>query len=157
MSSGVFVNLRQAFLNAPGFWESFLIQKPGNWCKWVEGIDKALTDGYSILGNFVNQIDQPSYQKPGLYLYCEKSKQKRGISQRLYTLFVLKPDGSVQVLDEFKSASKDWAVQLWPTIDAHFIQQSQPLEKRRKQLLEEIHRLEFELNQRRLELEALEP
>ncbi|MGL5081026.1 MAG: hypothetical protein ACRC8A_06015 [Microcoleaceae cyanobacterium] len=156
MNSSVFVNLRQAFLNASGFWESCLIQKQGNWCKWVEGLDKNQTDGYSILGNFVNQVDQLVYQPFGLYLHCEKKKQKQGISERLYTLFVLEPDGTVKVLNELKTASKDWAVQLWPEIDAYFSRQNQPFEQRRQQLLEEIQHLEFELTQRRLELAALE-
>ncbi|MGF1493841.1 MAG: hypothetical protein ACFBSC_15580 [Microcoleaceae cyanobacterium] len=156
MILSVLVNLRKAFLDAPGFWQSYLPQKPGNWCKWVEGVDKTRTDGYSILGNFVNQIDQLIYQVPGLYLYCEKKKQKRDISERLYTLFHLEPDGSVQVLHELKTGSKDWAVQLWPTIDAYFNRQTQPVEQRRQQLLTKIQQLEFELQQCRMELAALE-
>ena len=156
MSQSVLVNLKQAFLESPGFWESHLSPKTGNWCKWVEGIDKTQTDGYSILGEFVSQVDQSAYQKPGLYLYCEKKKQKKGISERLYTLFALEPDGQVQVVNEFKTASKDWAVQLWPEIEAFFIKQTQSTEKRRQQLLAEIQTLEFELNQRKAELTALE-
>lgn len=156
MSQAVLVNLREAFFNAPGFWNSRLLVKAGNWCKLVEGLDKNQTDGYSILGDFVSQLDQIAAQQPGLHLFCEKRKQKQGVSERLYTLFILEPDGSVQVVQELKTASKDWAVQLWPTIDAYFARQQNTVEQRRKQLLLEIQRLEFELKQHRAELEALE-
>ncbi len=156
MSYSILINLKQAFFNAAGFWETRLTPKPGNWCKYVESVDKDRTDGYSILGPFVSQIDQIAQQQPGLYLYCEKKKQKKGISERLYTLFVLEADGNVQVLQEIKTASKDWAVQLWVDIDAYFVRQSRSVERRRQQLLFEIQTLEFELNQRRAELVALE-
>ncbi len=156
MSHSILVNLKQAFFNAPGFWETRLTQKPGNWCKYVESLDKEHTDGYSILGLFVSQLDQLAQQQPGLYLYCEKKKQKQGISERLYTLFVLESDGTVQVLQEIKTASKDWAIQLWVDIDAYFVRQSRSVERRRQQLLAEIQTLEFELSQRRAELTVLE-
>ena len=156
MSHSILVNLKQAFFNASGFWETRFTLKPGNWCKYVESIDKERTDGYSIIGPFVSQLDQLTQQHPGLYLYCEKKKQKQGISERLYTLFVLEYDGIIQVLQEIKTASKDWAVQLWVDIDAYFVRQSHSVERRRQQLLAEIQTLEFELSQRRAELTALE-
>ncbi|HAO11848.1 MAG TPA: hypothetical protein DCQ51_11920, partial [Planktothrix sp. UBA8407] len=111
MTQAVLVNLREAFFNAPGFWQSRFLIKTGNWCKSVDGLDKGRTDGYSILGSFVNQCDQLSTQQPGLYLFCEKKKQKQNVAERLYTLFILEPDGTVEVLNEFKTASKDWGVQ----------------------------------------------
>jgi hypothetical protein len=150
------INLKQAFFNAPGFWQTSLSNKTGNWCKYIESVDKDRTDGYSLMGLFVSQIDQLVQQQPGLYLYCEKKKQKKGISERLYTLFALEADGNVQVLQEIKTASKDWAVQLWAEIDAYFVRQSDSVERRRQQLKAEIQTLEFELNQRRAELVALE-
>lgn len=156
MSYSILINLKQAFFNAPGFWQTRFTPKPGNWCKYVESIDKDRTDGYSILGPFVSQLDQLAQQQPGLYLYCEKKKQKQGISERLYTLFVLEPDGNIEVLQEIKTASKDWAVQLWVDIDAYFVRQSHSVERRRQQLLAEIQTLEFELSQRRSELMTLE-
>ena len=156
MSSSILVNLREAFLSAPGFWESYLSPKAGNWCKFVEAIDRTQTDGYSIEGPFVSQIDRPAMQVPGLYLYCQKGKRKRGSCDRLYTLFVLEPDGTVRVLNEWKTASRDWAIALWPEIEAYFASQTQSVERRRKQLLAEIESLEFELSQRRAELLALE-
>jgi hypothetical protein len=156
MSHSILINLKQAFFNASGFWQTRFTPRPGNWCKYIETIDKDRTDGYSILGPFVSQIDQLAQQQPGLYLYCEKKKQKQGISERLYTLFVLESDGNIEVLQEIKTASKDWAVQLWVDIDAYFVRQSNSVERRRQQLKAEIQTLEFELSQRRAELVALE-
>ncbi|MEL0588301.1 MAG: hypothetical protein U1V55_20970 [Planktothrix rubescens PR222] len=156
MSQAILINLREAFFHAPGFWQSRFLIKTGNWCKSVDGLDKSRTDGYSILGGFVNQCDQLSTQQPGLYLFCEKKKQKQNVTERLYTLFILEPDGSVEVLNELKTASKDWGVQLWPEIDAYFIRQQDSGEKRRQQLMQEIQQLEFELKQRRGELAALD-
>lgn len=156
MTSSVLVNIREAFLNAPGFWESRLFPKPGNWCKLIESIDKTKTDGYSLEGSFVPQINQLACQIPGLYLFCEKKKQKRDATERLYTLFVLEVDGTVEVLNEFKTASKDWAIQLWPEIEAYFSRQTHSVEHRRQQLLQEIQSLEFNLQQKRAELAALD-
>lgn len=150
------INIKQAFFNAPGFWQTSLKTKAGNWCKYIENLDKDRSDGYSIIGPFVSQIDQLVQQQPGLYLYCEKKKQKKGISERLYTLFALEADGNIQVLQETKTASKDWAVQLWAEIDAYFVRQSDSVERRRQQLKAEIQTLEFQLSQRRAELVALE-
>ncbi|NER36851.1 MAG: hypothetical protein F6J93_23260 [Oscillatoria sp. SIO1A7] len=156
MSESVLVNIQESFFNASGFWESNLSAKSGNWCKLVEGIDKSRSDGYSIDGSFVSQITELKYQQPGLYLHCQKKGGKKGQEKRLYTLFVLEPNGEVQVLTELKSASKDWAVQFWPEIDAYFSRQSNFVEQRRKQILAKIESLEFQLSQLRAELAALE-
>jgi hypothetical protein len=150
------INLKQAFYKASGFWQTRFTPKAGNWCKYIESIDKDRTDGYSIIGPFVSQIDQLTQQQPGLYLYCEKKKQKKGTSERLYTLFILEADGNIEVLQELKTASKDWAVQLWVEIETYFVRQSNTVERRRQQLKAEIQTLEFELSQRRAELVALE-
>lgn len=81
MSEPVLVNLRQAFLNAPGFWESNLSNRKGDWCKLVYGLNKTQTDGYSIEGSFVAQLDDLAYQQPGLYLSCfSKRAQEAGQS-----------------------------------------------------------------------------
>ena len=157
MSEPVLVNLRQAFLNAPGFWESHLSNRKGDWCKLVYGLNKTQTDGYSIEGSFVAQLDDLAYQQPGLYLSCEhKGRKKLGNQQRLYYLFALQPNGEVIILKEFKSASKDWAVPLWPEIEAYLQKQTNSIEMRRQELLTTIQSLEFELSQRRAELAALE-
>lgn len=157
MSEAVLVNLQQAFLNAPGFWESHLSNRQGNWCKLVSGLDKSQTDGYSIEGIFINQIDDLAYQQPGLYLSCQaKGRKKQGNRQRLYYLFELQANGEVIVVREFKSASKDWAVPLWPEIEAYLHKQTNSQERRRQELMATINALEFELAQRRAELAALE-
>jgi hypothetical protein len=69
---------------------------------------------------------------------------------------VLQPNGEVIILKEFKSASKDWAVPLWPEIEAYLQKQTNSIEMRRQELLTTIQSLEFELSQRRAELAALE-
>lgn len=156
MSQQILVNIREAFFNAPGFWQGSLSPKSGNWCKLVESIDKTHTDGYSIEGPFVSQIDELAQQRSGIYLHCEKKGRKRKVSERLYTLLELEASGEVRVIYELKTASKDWAVLLWPEIEAYFAKQSDSVEIRRQQLLAQIKSLEFELSQRRAELAALD-
>ncbi|MGQ4646499.1 hypothetical protein [Lyngbya aestuarii] len=157
MSNPILVNLRQAFLNAPGFWESSPSSRKGNWCKLVYGLDKNHTDGYSLEGSFVSQLEELAYQQPGLYLSCEqKGRKKQGNQQRLYYLFLLEAHGEVTILKEFKSASKEWAVPLWPEIEAYLHQQTNSAEIRRQELLTKIQALEFELSQLRAELAVLE-
>ncbi|QIZ72823.1 hypothetical protein [Oxynema aestuarii] len=156
MSDPIVVHLKQAFLNAPGFWESTLSEKSGNWGKKVEDLDKTQTDGYSILGDFISDIDCVATHEPGLYLYCEKKGRRKGQENRLYTLFVLEAHGEVRVLREVKTASKDWAIELWPEIEAHFAVCNSAVEQRRQQLLSEIETLEFQLKQKRAQLLAIE-
>lgn len=156
MSDQILVNIRESFLNAPGFWESNLSDKSGNWCKFVEGIDKTRSDGYSIEGPFVSQISQLKSQQPGLYLHCQKKGGKKGQQKRLYLLFVLLPNGEVEVITEFQSYSKNWAVQIWPEIEAYFAKQSNSVEQRRKEIMAKIESLEFELSQLRSQLTALD-
>jgi len=156
MSDNILINLREAFLNAPGFWESNLSEKQGNWCKFVEGIDKTRTDGYSIEGNFVSQLAQVKYQQPGLYIHCQKKGGKPGQQKRLYTLFILQHDGTVEVITELANSSKDWAVELWPEIEAYFAKQSNSVEQRKQQLRAKIESLESELSQLKAQLAALE-
>lgn len=156
MSNLILVNIRESFLNAAGFWESNLSEKSGNWCKFVEGIDKTRSDGYSIEGAFVSQFSQLKSQQPGLYLHCQKKGGKKGQQKRLYLLFVLQPDGQVEVINEFQSSSKDWAVQVWPEIEAYFALQSNSVEQRRQQIMAKIESLEFELTQLRSQLIALD-
>ncbi|WP_071515294.1 hypothetical protein [Geitlerinema sp. PCC 9228] len=156
MSASVLVNLREAFLQAPGFPESSVKNTSGNWCKYIESLDKTQTDGYSIEGPFVNQIDQLCYQSSGLYLFCEKKGGKKNQQQRLYTLFRLEANGEVVVLTELRSASKDWAVQLWPYIEVYFDQAQGKTEQLRQELLSEIESLEFRLQQCRMKLAALD-
>ncbi len=156
MSESFLVNLKEAFLNAPGFWEGSLSEKSGNWCKRVEGVDTTATDGYSILGDFVSNLSVQTFQQPGLYLHCEKKGSKKSTQKRLYSLFVLEPNGTVQIIKEYRSSSKDWAVELWPDIEAFLALQTDGVEQRRQQLLSEIESLEFQLSQRRAQLAALE-
>lgn len=156
MTHLILVNLRESFLNAAGFWESNLSDKSGNWCKFVEGIDKTRSDGYSIEGNFVSQVSQLKYQKTGLYIHCQKKGGKKGQQKRLYILFVLQPNGEVEVITEFQTSSTDWAVQIWPEIEAYFAKQSNSIEQRRQQIMSKIETLEFELSQLKAELIALD-
>ena len=156
MSDSILVNLQASFLTAAGFWENNLSEKPGNWCKLIQGIDKTQTDGYSIIGDFVSQISQTAYQEPGLYIHCQKKGSNKGQQKRLYTLFVLLPNVEIDEMTDTKSASKDWAIELWPEIEAYMAKQSNSTEKRRQEIQQRIETLEFELRQLRAELAALE-
>lgn len=81
----------------------------GGWLKTVTGINKAKTDGYSLIGDFVKEGMQ--WLSPGLLL--DKSIGGGRRSQKAtYTLFMIGKDGSIKELASIDD-SRDWAVKLW--------------------------------------------
>jgi hypothetical protein len=85
----------------------------GGWIKHVIGLDKTKTNGFSLLGRFLNAGLQ--WLDPGLYLDCSVAGSRNRPEKR-YTLFRLLETGDIEVLNR-QGDFKDWAVRLWPAIE----------------------------------------
>lgn len=95
----------------------------GGWTKSVTGLDKAQTNGYSILGDFCPK--GLSWVRPGVYLDCNIGGSR--VNQcKEYRVITVEPDGTLNfwsgpdgkdVLEEgHRRPIRDWAVRLWPLI-----------------------------------------
>ena len=86
----------------------------GGWAKLVKGLDKSRTNGYSILGDFVD-IDAPQYWKDGtLILDCDIHGSRKH-PEKTYRLFRYE-NGKLSLLSQVGD-TKDWALKLWPIIE----------------------------------------
>lgn len=83
-----------------------------NWRKTVTGLDKSKTDGYSLVGEFIN--DGPKWFHPGLYLACAWRGSVKNQSP-YYALYYLSVDGEIETIADV-DGGKDWAIKLWPVI-----------------------------------------
>lgn len=107
--------LRQMYMETLGEdRDSTVTRYNGGWAKTVTGLDKSKTNGYSILGAYVD-IDAPQYWKNGaLILDCDIDGSRKH-PKKTYRLFQYQ-DGKLSLLT-YVSDTKDWAVRLWPTIE----------------------------------------
>ena len=69
----------------------------GGWLKTVEELDKSVTNGYSLVGDFVKAGDFEEEYSEGLYLDCNKEGTAKK-PQQDYRLFRFR-DGKVRLLD----------------------------------------------------------
>lgn len=90
-------------------------RKNGGWLKTVEELDKSVTNGYSLVGDFVKSGDFDEEYSEGLYLDCNKegSKAKPKIDYRLFRL----RDGKIRLLDMVIDAKQKWAPDLWDAVE----------------------------------------
>ncbi len=86
----------------------------GGWLKTVEGLDKSVTNGYSIIGDFIKAGDYKEEIPNGLYLDCNKEGKKSKPKQDLRLLRL--QDGDLTLLDQVYDGKKNWAVDLWDSI-----------------------------------------
>ncbi len=93
---------------------SINFRKVGGWLKLVTGIDKSVTNGYSIEGNFVKNGDYKEEIPNGLYLDCNKEgkKSKPKSDYRLIRV----SNGTCRLIDAVYDGKKNWAVDLWDSI-----------------------------------------
>ena len=107
--------LRQMYMETLGEdRDSTVTRYNGGWAKTVKGLDKSRTNGYSILGDFVD-IDAPQYWKDGtLILDCDIHGSRKH-PEKTYRLFRYE-NGKLSLLSQVGDA-KDWAVKLWPIIE----------------------------------------
>jgi hypothetical protein len=100
----------------------------GGWIKTVTGLDKSVTNGYSLRGNFAQA--RITWNSPGLYLDCSIGGSRKN-QDNYYHLFILKTDGSISRVGPEIKNGKDWAVQLWSYVeivlkDPNFMHPTQP-------------------------------
>ena len=107
--------LRQMYMETLGTdRDSTVTRYNGGWAKTVRGLDKSKTNGYSILGDFVD-IDAPQYWKNGtIILDCDINGSRKH-PEKTYRLFRYE-NGKLSLLSQVGD-TKDWAVKLWPIIE----------------------------------------
>ena len=107
--------LRQMYMETLGTdRDNTVTRYNGGWAKTVTGLDKSRTNGYSILGDFLD-IDAPQYWKEGtLILDCDIYGSRKH-PEKTYRLFQYQ-DGKLHLLT-YVGDTKDWAVKLWPVIE----------------------------------------
>jgi hypothetical protein len=107
--------LRQMYMETLGTdRDSTVTRYNGGWAKTVRGLDKSKTNGYSILGDFVD-IDAPQYWKNGtIILDCDINGSRKH-PEKTYRLFRYE-NGKLSLLAK-EGDTKDWAVRLWPAIE----------------------------------------
>ena len=103
--------LRQMYLETVG---DDISRYNGGWAKTVRGLDKSKTNGYSILGDFVD-IDAPQYWKDGTIILDCDIHGSRKHPKKPYRLFRYE-NGKLSLLAQ-EGDTKDWAVRLWPAIE----------------------------------------
>ena len=87
----------------------------GGWLKTVEELDKSVTNGFSLVGNFVKAGNFEEEYSEGLYLDCNKEGTSKK-PQQDYRLFRVR-DGKVRLLDMVIDGERGWAPELWPAVE----------------------------------------
>jgi hypothetical protein len=89
----------------------------GGWTRRIDGLDKSRVDGYSLVGPFAE--DRIDWCRPGLYLDCDIGGSRKTPVKR-YALMRLSADGALTEMDlpAGVDGARDWAVRLWPLIEA---------------------------------------
>ena len=90
----------------------------GGWLKTVTGIDKTVTNGYSIEGEFVKAGDYKEEIANGLYLDCNKEGKKSKPKQDFRLIRVR--DGKLTLIEAVYDGKKNWAVEFWDSISEEF-------------------------------------
>ena len=88
----------------------------GGWLKTIEDLDKSVSNGYSLVGDFVKSGDFEEDYSDGLYLDCNKEKGKKKKAQNDYRLFRLE-NGQLRLLDMIIDGQVSWASEFWDTIE----------------------------------------
>ena len=110
----------------------------GGWQKSIKGLDKSKTDGFSLLGSFINS---PIWIMPdSLILDCSIEGSRKN-QVKYYSLLKIEKNATLTLLQTVKQ-SKQWAVDLWPIIEKNLItEKPNPLEKySNEELLTEVKR-----------------
>jgi len=92
----------------------------GGWTKVITGIDKTKTNGYSLLGDFVNTgvANKKSYWKKGtVFIDCDIGGSRKH-QRKKYRLFYLNKDGEMELVAT--DNTPDYAVNFWDKIEELF-------------------------------------
>ena len=88
----------------------------GGWLKTIENLDKSVSNGYSLVGDFVKSGDFEEEYCDGIYLDCNKEQGKRKKAQTDYRLFRL-ANGKLRLLDMIIDGDGSWACEFWDTVE----------------------------------------
>jgi len=88
----------------------------GGWLKTIEKLDKSVSNGYSLVGDFVKSGNFDENYSEGLYLDCNKEQGKKKKAQTDYRLFRLS-NGELRLLDMIIDGDGSWACEFWDTIE----------------------------------------
>ena len=91
----------------------------GGWLKTVEKLDKSVTNGYSLVGNFVKAGNFEEEYSEGIYLDCNKEGTAKK-TQQDYRLFRFS-EGKVRLLDMVIDGENGWAVELWDAVEDELV------------------------------------
>ena len=87
----------------------------GGWLKTVTGLDKTVTNGFSIEGQFVKAGDFKMDYTAGLYVDCSKGGSRKNQTWN-YHLFQVDDDG-FHLLQTVEDGRGIWACELWEMIE----------------------------------------
>lgn len=88
----------------------------GGWLKTVEKLDKSVSNGYSLVGDFVKSGDFEENYSEGLYVDCNKEQGRKKKAQCDYRLFRL-ANNQLRLLDMVIDGESSWACEFWDTIE----------------------------------------
>ena len=88
----------------------------GGWLKTIEKLDKNVSNGFSLVGEFIKSGDFDEDYCEGLYLDCNKEQGKKKKAQNDYRLFRL-ANGKLRLLDMVIDGENGWALEFWDTIE----------------------------------------
>ena len=122
----------------------------GGWLKTVTGLDKTVTNGFSIEGEFVQAGDFKMDYKPGLYVDCSKGGSRKNQKWN-YHLFQVNDKG-FHLLQTVEDGRGAWACEFWEMIEQELPNECKPsameiarmtyeLAEDRETLMEVIERL----------------
>lgn len=111
----------------------------GGWLKKVEKIDKEITTGYSIIGEFVSSGDFKEYYEDGLYIDCNKDGT-RSKPKNNYRLIKIN-NGHPYTIKELMNANRGWAVELWDHIELEIPQVEKNKKEQAINLIDQAHSL----------------
>lgn len=88
----------------------------GGWTKSVTSLNKEVTNGFSIIGDFMPKDKKEWYYTNCLYLDCGIGGSRKNQS-KYYCLFIVLENGEFEIIATSKG--KDWATDLWEAIEAY--------------------------------------
>lgn len=102
----------------------------GGWAKEITGINKKKSNGYSLIGDFLDNGKEGAYRvsEGKLYLDCNIDGSRKN-QKKEYTLFTIL-NNKLIILDDEAKENKNWAIDMWPAIEKHF-NSAQKIEKDR--------------------------
>lgn len=105
----------------------------GGWAKKIIGLNKTKTNGFSLLGSFVDNGKSGDYiiESGKLYLDCGIGGSRKN-QEKQYKLFTIHNDELIILAEatSYRGTNHTWATELWPEIEKFLgAEKENPLEK----------------------------